>query len=327
MRFIDWTVSPGRDLRVLPCSDAEIILQDDARSSLGPMPFGCRDASLRATLLATELKSEREASEMSAALPIETAAVLSDARVLLDRTEPIVAARDITRRYGSGDTAVDALRGVSLDVDAGELLAVMGPSGSGKSTLMHILAGLDQPSSGWVEIVGRDITKMSDNELTKLRRAHIGFVFQFFNLLPMLTAEENATLPLRIAGAKVDGAWLQEVLDQVGLTERRTHRPAQLSGGQQQRVAIARALLSRPSVLFADEPTGNLDSQTSSEILDVLREAVESYGQTTIMVTHDANAAAIADRILFLADGRVVRELGRSSATEVLGALREVTNR
>jgi len=264
---------------------------------------------------------------MSAALPIETAAALSDGRALLDRSEPIVAARDVTRRYGSGDTAVDALRGVSLDVSPGELLAVMGPSGSGKSTLMHILAGLDQPTGGTVEIVGRDITQMSDNELTKLRRAHIGFVFQFFNLLPMLTAEENMTLPLRIAGAKVDDAWLETVLGQVGLTERRTHRPAQLSGGQQQRVAIARAVLSRPSVLFADEPTGNLDSTTSAEILEVLREAVESYGQTTIMVTHDAKAAAIADRILFLADGRVVRELGRSTAAEVLDALREVTNR
>ena len=264
---------------------------------------------------------------MSAALPIENTAVLSDARVLLDRTEPTVAARDVTRRYGSGDTAVDALRGVSLDVNPGELLAVMGPSGSGKSTLMHILAGLDQPTSGTVDIVGRDITAMSDNELTKLRRAHIGFVFQFFNLLPMLTAEENVTLPLRLAGTKVDEAWLESVLGQVGLTERRSHRPAQLSGGQQQRVAIARAVLARPSVLFADEPTGNLDSTTSGEILEVLRNAVESYGQTTIMVTHDAKAAAIADRILFLADGRVVRELGRSSATEVLDALREVTNR
>ncbi len=264
---------------------------------------------------------------MSAALPIETAAALSDGRALPDRSEPIIAARDVTRRYGSGDTAVDALRGVSLDVSPGELLAVMGPSGSGKSTLMHILAGLDQPTGGTVEIVGRDITQMSDNELTKLPRAHIGFVFQFFNLLPMLTAEENMTLPLRIAGAKVDDAWLETVLGQVGLTERRTHRPAQLSGGQQQRVAIARAVLSRPSVLFADEPTGNLDSTTSAEILEVLREAVESYGQTTIMVTHDAKAAAIADRILFLADGRVVRELGRSTAAEVLDALREVTNR
>jgi putative ABC transport system ATP-binding protein len=192
---------------------------------------------------------------------------------------------------------------------------------------MHILAGLDTPTAGSVEIAGRDITSMSDNELTKLRRAHIGFVFQFFNLLPMLTAEENVTLPLRIAGSKVDSEWLDAVLDRVGLSDRRDHRPAQLSGGQQQRVAIARALLSRPSVLFADEPTGNLDSATSAEVLEVLRAAVEGYGQTTIMVTHDAKAAAIADRILFLADGAIVRELGPSSPSEVLDALREVTQR
>jgi putative ABC transport system ATP-binding protein len=166
---------------------------------------------------------------------------------------------------------------------------------------------------------------MSDNELTKLRRAHIGFVFQFFNLLPMLTAEENVTLPLKIAGAKVDEAWLETVLKQVGLDGRRSHRPSELSGGQQQRVAIARALVSRPSVLFADEPTGNLDSATSAGILETLREAVEGYGQTTIMVTHDAKAAAIADRIFFLADGVIVEELGRSTATEVLDALREVS--
>ena len=243
---------------------------------------------------------------MSAVLPIETAAALSDARVLLDRTEPTVGARDITRRYGSGDTAVDALRGVSLDVNPGELLAVMGPSGSGKSTLMHILAGLDQPTSGAVEIVGRDITSMSDNELTKLRRAHIGFVFQFFNLLPMLTAEENVTLPLRIAGAKVDEAWLEGVLGQVGLTERRRHRPAQLSGGQQQRVAIARALFTRPEVVFADEPTGALDTRTSGDILALLRHIVDAFGQTVVMVTHDPLAAAYADRVLYLADGVVV---------------------
>jgi putative ABC transport system ATP-binding protein len=265
---------------------------------------------------------------MSAVLPKDHAAVeLTDARVLNDSAQTIVAARDLARRYGSRDTAVDALRGVSLDVRRGELVAVMGPSGSGKSTLMHLLAGLDQPTGGTVEIAGNDITKMSDTELTKLRRAHIGFVFQFFNLLPMLTAEENVTLPLRIAGKKVDAAWLDGVLDQVGLSDRRAHRPSELSGGQQQRVAIARALLSKPSVLFADEPTGNLDSSTSSEILEVLRAAVEGYGQTTIMVTHDAKAAAIADRILFLADGEVVRELGSSSSSEVIDALREVTQR
>jgi putative ABC transport system ATP-binding protein len=266
---------------------------------------------------------------MSAVLPKEAnpAAELTDSAVLPDRGEIVVAAREVTRRYGSGDTAVDALRGVSLEVRQGELVAVMGPSGSGKSTLMHILAGLDQPSEGTVSIAGSDITKLSDNDLTKLRRAHIGFVFQFFNLLPMLSAEENVTLPLRIAGTKVDPQRLAAVLDQVGLGDRRSHRPSELSGGQQQRVAIARALLARPSVLFADEPTGNLDSTTSTEILEVLRAAVEGYGQTTIMVTHDAKAAAIADRILFLADGKVVRELGRSSASEVLDALREVTNR
>jgi putative ABC transport system ATP-binding protein len=265
---------------------------------------------------------------MSAVLPKERDAVeLTDGRVPNEGSETIVSARDLTRRYGSGDTAVDALRGVSLDVRAGELVAVMGPSGSGKSTLMHLLAGLDQPTQGTVEIAGNDITTMSDTELTKLRRAHIGFVFQFFNLLPMLTAEENITLPLRIAGKKVDEEWLGRVLGQVGLDERRSHRPAELSGGQQQRVAIARALLSRPSVLFADEPTGNLDSTTSDEILEVLRAAVEGYGQTTIMVTHDAKAAAIADRILFLADGVIVRELGRATSSEVIDALREVTQR
>ena len=265
---------------------------------------------------------------MSAVLPKGNADVeLTDARVLRERREAIVAARDVVRRYGSGDTAVDALRGVSLDVGRGELVAVMGPSGSGKSTLMHILAGLDKPTAGTVGIAGRDVTSLSDNELTKLRRAHIGFVFQFFNLLPMLTAEENVTLPLRIAGTKVDAEWLGAVLAQVGLADRRDHRPAELSGGQQQRVAIARALLSRPSVLFADEPTGNLDSATSAEVLEVLRAAVEGHGQTTIMVTHDAKAAAIADRILFLADGAIERELGPSSASEVLDALREVTHR
>jgi len=263
---------------------------------------------------------------MSAAL--STAAVAqTDARVHLAEHDAVVAARDVTRRYGSGDTAVDALRGVSLDVREGELVAVMGQSGSGKSTHMHILAGLDVPTAGTVAVAGRDITKMSDNELTKLRREHIGFVFQFFNLLPMLTAEENITLPLRIAGRKVDAAWLEAVLDQVALADRRRHRPAELSGGQQQRVAIARALLARPTVLFADEPTGNLDSTTSSEILEVMRAAVESYAQTTIMVTHDAKAAAIADRILFLADGLIVKELGRSTQDQVLDALREVSGR
>jgi putative ABC transport system ATP-binding protein len=250
----------------------------------------------------------------------------NEAGALAAPPEAVVVATAVERRYGSGDTSVDALRGVDLTVRGGELVAVMGPSGSGKSTLMHILAGLDKPTAGEVRIVGREIGSMSDNELTKLRRSHIGFVFQFFNLLPMLTAEENVTLPLRIAGRKVDAGWLDSVLGQVGLSDRRAHRPSELSGGQQQRVAIARALLSKPSVLFADEPTGNLDSTTSTEVLEVLRAAAETYDQTTIMVTHDAKAAAIADRILFLADGLIVRELGRSTASEVMDALREVTN-
>jgi putative ABC transport system ATP-binding protein len=235
-----------------------------------------------------------------------------------------VSAQDLTRCYGSGDTRVEALRGVSLEVRHGHLTAVMGPSGSGKSTLMHILAGLDHPTSGTVVIEGTDITELDDSKLTKLRRKHIGFVFQFFNLLPMLTAEENVTLPLAIAGVNVDRAWVDELLGNLGLTDRRTHRPAELSGGQQQRVAIGRALVSKPTVMFADEPTGNLDSSTSEEILKLLRAAVDSYGQTTVMVTHDARAAAIADHILFLADGLIVRELGRTTQDAVLATMAEL---
>jgi putative ABC transport system ATP-binding protein len=237
----------------------------------------------------------------------------------------VVAAFGVSRRYGTGDTAVDALRGVSLSIPRGQLTAVMGPSGSGKSTLMHILAGLDKPTDGTVEIDGIDLTKLKDNDLTKLRRQHIGFVFQFFNLLPMLSAEENVTLPLSIAGEKPSSEWIEELLDATGLSDRRRHRPAELSGGQQQRVAVARALVSRPTVLFADEPTGNLDSQTSAEILGLLRGAVDTYGQTTVMVTHDPRAATIADRVLFLADGLIVKELGRSSQTEILETLAEVS--
>jgi putative ABC transport system ATP-binding protein len=236
----------------------------------------------------------------------------------------VVAAQDVTRIYGEGDAVVHALRGIDLVIPRGQFTAVMGPSGSGKSTLMHILAGLDRPTSGSVTIEGEEITSMGDQELTLLRRRHIGFIFQFFNLLPMLTAEENIVLPLRIAGRTVEREWIDEVISKVGLAERRTHRPAQLSGGQQQRVAIARGLVSRPTVMFADEPTGNLDSATSEEILELLREAVESYGQTTVMVTHDARASAMADRILFLADGLIVRDQGRASAQDVLAAMAEV---
>jgi putative ABC transport system ATP-binding protein len=232
--------------------------------------------------------------------------------------EIVVAATDVTRRYGEDATAVDALRGVSLRVAAGELLAVMGPSGSGKSTLMHALAGLDKPSGGSVQIAGAEITNMGDAELTQLRRDHIGFVFQFFNLLPMLTAEENIVLPLTIAGEHVDRAWLEELLARTGLAARQAHRPAELSGGEQQRVAIARALVTRPTILFADEPTGNLDSKTSAEILELLRLSARQYGQTIVMVTHDARGAAIANRILFLADGLIVNELSGATPTQVL---------
>jgi putative ABC transport system ATP-binding protein len=238
----------------------------------------------------------------------------------------VVTANELTRRYGEGeDTCVHALRGVSLSVESGKLTAVMGPSGSGKSTLMHILAGLDRPTTGEVSIAGTDITSLSDAELTRLRREHIGFIFQFFNLLPMLTAEENVLLPSDLAGRKPDKAWVKELIGRVGLSDRLTHLPSELSGGQQQRVAIARALVSKPTVMFADEPTGNLDSATSGEILELLRQSVVNYGQTTVMVTHDAQAAAIADRILFLADGRIVKDLGRSDTRQIVQAMEEVS--
>jgi putative ABC transport system ATP-binding protein len=236
-----------------------------------------------------------------------------------------VAARALTRRYGEGDTAVQALRGVDLDVRARELVAVMGPSGSGKSTLMHLLAGLDKPTSGTVTIAGTDLGTLDDTALTRLRRTHIGFIFQFFNLLPMLDAVENVLLPLSIAGEKPEEAWVEELMSKVGLTGRRSHRPSELSGGEQQRVAIARALVTRPTILLADEPTGNLDSKTGQEILELMRESVDAYDQTTIMVTHDPRAASIADRILFIADGQIVKELAGVNAAEVLAVMGELS--
>ena len=242
-------------------------------------------------------------------------------------TSVAVSARRVTRHYGDGESAVHALRGVSLEVPAGQFTAVMGPSGSGKSTLMHMLAGLDRPTNGRVKIGDVDITEMPDKQLTRLRRREIGFIFQQFNLLPMLTAEENILLPLSIAGRKADKAATQALIDRVGLAERLRHKPSQLSGGQQQRVAIARALITRPTVLFADEPTGNLDSTSGAEVLELLREAVELDRQTTVMVTHDPRAAASADRVLFLADGQIVDDLVAPDEEQILAAMKEATNR
>jgi putative ABC transport system ATP-binding protein len=237
----------------------------------------------------------------------------------------VVTATDLSRRYGEGEAAVDALRGVSLSVAGGELVAVMGPSGSGKSTLMHLLAALDKPTGGTVTIAGQDVGSLSDRQVTLLRRKHIGFVFQFFNLLPMLSAEENVLLPLSIAGEKPEPEFFKNLMDRVGLTQRKSHRPSELSGGQQQRVAIARALVARPTVVFADEPTGNLDSRTGTEILELLRSSTSDLGQTMVMVTHDAQAASIADRVLFLADGVIVRELPRSAPADILATMTEIS--
>ncbi len=236
------------------------------------------------------------------------------------------AARAIELRkvYGEGDAAVEALGGVSVELAAGEFTAIMGPSGSGKSTLLHCLAGLDSPTDGRVLIGDVDLTQLNDKRLTELRRDKVGFVFQAFNLVPTLSAGENITLPLDIAGRPVDQAWFDEVVNTIGLSDRLTHRPSQLSGGQQQRVAGARALVSRPEIVFADEPTGNLDSHSGAELLSFLRTAVKEHGQTIVMVTHDANAASYADRVIFLADGRVVDEMRDPTAERVLDRLKSL---
>jgi putative ABC transport system ATP-binding protein len=238
---------------------------------------------------------------------------------------PAVAGAGLVRRYGDGDTAVDALRGIDIEVARGQFVAVMGPSGSGKSTLMHLLAGLDVPTEGTVHIDGEDLAGLSDDQLARLRRTSVGFIFQSFNLVPTLTAQENVVLPLQLAGERVDAAWLDLVLDRVGLSPRRDHKPSELSGGQQQRVAVARALVSGPAVLFADEPTGNLDSRSGADVLGLLRDAVDSEAQTIVMVTHDPRAAAFADRVVFLADGEVARELHDPSEERVIATMAEVT--
>src|ERR1700684_1577617 len=222
-------------------------------------------------------------------------------------SQTIVEAQALTRRYGEGEAAVDALAGVTVDFPTGRYAAIMGPSGSGKSTLMHLLAGLDRPTSGTVSVGGVELTTLDDRTLTQLRRDDIGFIFQTFNLLPVLSAEENILLPLSIAGRKPDQEWFDRLIDTIGIRDRLTHRPAEMSGGQQQRVAVARALVSRPAVVFADEPSGNLDSKSSGDVLQLLRQAVDEFGQTVVMVTHDAHAASVADRLLLLADGRVGR--------------------
>ncbi|HEX3737548.1 MAG TPA: ABC transporter ATP-binding protein [Solirubrobacterales bacterium] len=236
----------------------------------------------------------------------------------------VVVAQGLTKVYGSGEAEVVALDGISTAFDRDRFTAIMGPSGSGKSTLMHILAGLDTPTSGTVTLDGVDITHLDDTKLTKLRRDKLGFVFQFFNLLPVLTAEENIVLPLSIAGRKPDQAWVDELLTAFGLEDRRRHRPAEMSGGQQQRVAIARALVSKPAVVFADEPTGNLDSKASTGVLDLLRRAVDEFGQTVVMVTHDPVAAAHADRLITLRDGRIVQDGAPGGADDVIELMKQL---
>ena len=237
-------------------------------------------------------------------------------------TDVVVRGHEVTRRFGEGDTAVEALRGVSVDFTRGRFSAFMGPSGSGKSTLLHILAGLDQPTDGWVEIGGTRLDELSDRELTLLRRGRVGFVFQVYNLMPVLTAEENILLPLSLAGRARDPDLLESLLETTGMTARRTHRPSELSGGEQQRVAVARALISRPDVVFADEPTGNLDSKAGAEVLNLLRRAVDDYGQTIVMVTHDPRAAAIADEALFIADGKIIDRDQDPSVEKILDRLK-----
>lgn len=246
----------------------------------------------------------------------------ADPLALHPTTGIAAATTDLSKVYGSGDTRVTALDRVSIAFREGEFTAIMGPSGCGKSTLMHCAAGLDSPSSGSVRIGTTELSRLNDRQLTQLRRDRVGFVFQAFNLLPTLTALENITLPLSIAGRRPDRQWLDRVISMVGLSERLGHRPGQLSGGQQQRVAVARALASRPAIIFGDEPTGNLDSRAGSEVLGFLRDSVRELGQTVVMVTHDPVAAGFADRVVFLSDGRLVDEMARPTPDRVLDVMK-----
>jgi putative ABC transport system ATP-binding protein len=257
-------------------------------------------------------------------MPGRSIHALDTVRPVTSSNGQVVIASGVSRRFGEGAAAVDALVDVSTDFERARFTAIMGPSGSGKSTLMHILAGLDKPTAGTVVLDGQEITALGDRELTQLRREKLGFVFQFFNLLPVLTAEENLVLPLSIAGRKPDETWVDRLVRTVGLEDRRTHRPAELSGGQQQRVAVARALVSKPSVVFADEPTGNLDSKASAEVLRLLRGAVDEFGQTVIMVTHDPAAAAHADRLITLTDGQIVHDGVPGSADQVIELMKQI---
>jgi len=237
-------------------------------------------------------------------------------------TDVAVRCEGLARRYGEGDAAVDAVADVTLDFPAGQLTSIVGPSGSGKSTLMHLLAGLDRPTAGRAWVDGTEITRLGDSELTELRRDKLGFIFQFFNLIPVLDAEENVNLPMRIAGRRADPGWLDQLLDTVGIADRRGHRPAELSGGQQQRVAIARALVSKPAVVFADEPTGNLDSGSSAQVLELLRRSVDELGRTVVIVTHDPRVASYADRVVLLVDGRVATDTRVEGEDQVLELMR-----
>ena len=280
-----------------------------------------RPSSRAAAGKGADVSDDTESTPAAATMVVPTTC---EAGTTVGLTDAVVQAREITKLYGQGDACVQALAGVDIDLQRGAYTAIMGPSGSGKSTLMHILAGLDKPSAGNVWVDGVEITTLKERALTQLRRDKIGFIFQTFNLLPTLNAEENIVLPLTIAGRKGDDAWVKQLIETVGLGDRLDHKPSQLSGGQQQRVAVARSLASRPAVLFADEPTGNLDSHTGEEVLQLLRQSCDQLKQTIVMVTHDAHAATYADRIVFLKDGRIAHDCGRLNRDDIYEVIKSL---